>query len=78
LGARRNISTARAAGLHIVEALSLAAAYYPSPTGVGKVTWCQIAAPAPPEAEEPGPRLPYRRVTVARAEPGLVSMTWPY
>jgi hypothetical protein len=27
LGARRNISTARAAGLHIVEALSLAAAY---------------------------------------------------
>ncbi|WP_462203533.1 ATP-binding protein [Frankia sp. CcWB3] len=59
-------------GLHIVEALSLAAAYYPSPTGVGKVTWCQIEAPVPSEAEESGPLLPHRRPTVARADPGLV------
>jgi anti-sigma regulatory factor (Ser/Thr protein kinase) len=59
-------------GLHIVEALSMAAAYCPSPTGVGKVTWCQIEAPAPPEAKEPGPLLPHRRPTVARTGPGMV------
>ena len=59
-------------GLHIVEALSTAAAYYPSPTGVGKVTWCQIEAPAPPESQASHPLLPHRRATVARADPGLV------
>ncbi|WP_250284252.1 MULTISPECIES: ATP-binding protein [unclassified Frankia] len=59
-------------GLHIVEALSLAAAYYPSPTGQGKVTWCQIEAPIPAEAEAPTPLLPYRRPSVARTDPGLV------
>lgn len=58
-------------GLHIVEALSIAAAYYPSPTGQGKVTWCQIEAPMPAEAEEPGPLLPRRRPSVARADPGF-------
>jgi anti-sigma regulatory factor (Ser/Thr protein kinase) len=59
-------------GLHIAEALSLAAAYYPSPTRQGKVTWCQIEAPIPTEVEVPGPLLPHRRPTVARADPGTV------
>lgn len=34
-------------GLYIVEALSTSTAYYPSPTGQGKVTWCLIEAPLP-------------------------------
>ncbi|EFC79668.1 ATP-binding protein [Parafrankia sp. EUN1f] len=59
-------------GLHLVEALSTAAAYYPAPTGQGKVTWCQIDAPELAEAEEPSPLLPRRRPSVARTDPGTV------
>jgi anti-sigma regulatory factor (Ser/Thr protein kinase) len=55
-------------GLHIVEALSLAAAYYPSPTGQGKVAWCQIEAPTSAGVEPPAPDLPHRRPTVARTD----------
>jgi len=55
-------------GLHIVEALSLAAAYYPSPTGQGKVTWCQLEAPAPVPVDPPTAPLPHRHATVARAD----------
>jgi anti-sigma regulatory factor (Ser/Thr protein kinase) len=55
-------------GLHIVEALSLAAAYYPSPTGQGKVTWCQIAAPIAVPVDPPTAPLPRRQATVARAD----------
>jgi hypothetical protein len=58
----------RGRGLHIVETLSLAAAYYPSPTGQGKVTWCQIAAPIPAPVETRAAPLPRRQATVARAD----------
>lgn len=57
-------------GLHIVEALSVAAAYYPSPTGQGKVTWCQLEAPAA-GAGAAGTTLPHRRPTVARTDPAV-------
>ncbi|CUU60612.1 Anti-sigma regulatory factor (Ser/Thr protein kinase) [Parafrankia irregularis] len=59
-------------GLHVVEALSIAAAYYPAPTGQGKVTWCQIEAPILAQVEEPRPLLPRRCPSVARADPGMV------
>ncbi|MBL7488404.1 ATP-binding protein [Frankia sp. AgB1.9] len=55
-------------GLRIVEALSLAAAYYPSPTGQGKVTWCQIAAPEATPVDAPIAPLPRRQATVARTD----------
>jgi anti-sigma regulatory factor (Ser/Thr protein kinase) len=55
-------------GLYIVEMLSTSAAYYPSPTGQGKVTWCQIEAPALPEAMVTSP-LPRRLVPTAHADP---------
>jgi len=57
-------------GLHIVDALSLAAAYYPSPTGQGKVTWCEIEAPG--QMASPAPALPHRRPTVARTDAAQV------
>ncbi|MBL7499783.1 ATP-binding protein [Frankia sp. CNm7] len=56
-------------GLHIVESLSLSAAYYPSPTGQGKVTWCQIEAPVAAEPGESAAPLPHRSPSVARADP---------
>jgi anti-sigma regulatory factor (Ser/Thr protein kinase) len=57
-------------GLRIVESLSAAAACYPSLTGRGKVSWCQIEAPEPAGVDIPALPIPRRMPTVARADPG--------
>ncbi len=70
----QNVDAEGGRGLYIVEALSKSTAYYPSPTGQGKVTWCLMEAPLPrrmtlAKSQASFPRLPRRHAQAGPAAP---------